>query len=226
MANNLNRESFLFGGMTPEQISVAKAGNAIGLLESEFGGGEWDPEKSAALREGDIFSFPTRENIVNGTCGKWVTYESLPNKPKGYKVLLTVNGGLKLVSHKTLNKGYRLPSDPNKTVVNPKDQLRKAFAASGYFIGEQLRAMAWLQAKGYIHAWRVDKVLQTTVLKFKEQVVTTTTRDLICVALDESLQPISLKKSWFDEWNKVRNTYALAEGNADLTAPADSDDDF
>lgn len=225
MANDKSRETFLFGNINAEQMSTEKANNAIGLLEETFGGGEWDPEKSAALHEGDVFRFPSREDIINGTAGKWVTYESLPTKPRGYKVLLTVNGKLKLVSHKTLNKGYRLPSDPNKTVVNPKDQLRKAFAASGYFIGEQLRSMAWLQAKGYIHAWRVDKVLQTTVLKFKEQVATTTTRDLICVALDESLQPISLKKSWFDEWNKVRNTYALAEGNADLTTAA-NDDEF
>ena len=217
-----SRFTFLYGGLSDsDAVKTAQAQSLISVLEDEFGGGIWDPEKVAVLHVGDIVVFPSKEDIQTGASGKWVKYPSLGPDVKGYKDLLQVNGSLKLVSHKSLNKSYRLIGDPDKQLITQEDTLRRVFEKAGTSIGAQLRCLAWMQETGLVDGWRLKSADSRRVLKFRSKTDEESQRDYIFEPIKNGAV-VTLTAAWVDQWNAVKATYALDDSAG---TPAGSTDD-
>lgn len=212
-----NRFQFLYGGLSEDAAKTASAAASVAALEAEFGGGIWDPEKNAVLHANDIVVFPSKDDIITGASGKWVDYPSLGTGVRGYKDLLAVNGTLKLVSHKSLNKSYRLKSDPKKWLITAEDTLRRVLAVAGTTIGQQLRCLAWLQENGFLMGWKLKSTDARKVLKFKSDTDEESQRDYIFVPVNAAKEEISLPATWVAQWESVKDTYGINDANGTPT---------
>lgn len=215
------RFEFLFGNVEPTELKREVAESSLDILENEFGGGVWDAEAMAPLHVGDIIVFPSKQDILTNASGRWQKYPKLGKDVKGYRTLLQVNGRLKLVSHKTLNKSFRLKSDPDKQIIDENDILRKTFAMAGATIGANLRCLAWLQEKNLAPAWRLKSADGHQVLKFGSNTEETTERNLIfepCTLTGEAIKPT---QAWA-EWKTIASTYALNDAAAPVVNSDDS----